>query len=238
MKVSIVIPAYNEMRTLPAVLERLKALPLDKEVVVVDDGSSDGSREWLDEAIAAKRFPYELRLIKHERNRGKGGALITAFGAAAGEAVIVQDADLEYDPLQIPEVVLPIAEGRADAVFGSRMLSGRAKTYSQLYLAGNKFLSLLVSALFGVRMTDSYTCYKAFRTAELRRFALSSTGFEIEAELACKTAFLGLRFMEVPIAYSPRSREDGKKINFRDAVKGVLKILGLRLALRRGDFGR
>lgn len=237
MKVSIIIPSYNEMRTLPAVLDRLRDVDLEKEVVVVDDGSSDGSREWLDGAIAEKRFPYELRLIKHERNKGKGGALITGFGSAAGDIVIVQDADLEYDPVQIPEVARPIAEGRADAVFGSRMLSGRAATYSQLYLAGNKFLSLMVSVLFGVRMTDSYTCYKAFRTAELRRFGLSSPGFEIEAELACKTAFIGLRFMEVPIAYSPRSREDGKKINFRDAVRGVLKILGLRLSLRRKDFG-
>jgi len=236
MKVSIVIPSYNEMRTLPAVLERLKDLRLDKEVVVVDDGSSDGSREWLDGAIAEKRFPYELRLIKHGRNRGKGGALITGFGAAAGEAVIVQDADLEYDPLQIAEVVRPIGEGRADAVFGSRMLSSGVRTYSRLYLAGNKFLSSLISLLFGVRMTDSYTCYKAFRAAELRRFGLVSTGFEIEAELSCKTAFLGLRFLEVPIAYSPRSREEGKKIDFRDAVRGVLKILRLRLSLRRRDF--
>ncbi|HBE88829.1 MAG TPA: glycosyl transferase [Elusimicrobia bacterium] len=236
MKVSIVIPAYNEMRTLPAVLERIKGVPLDKEVVVVDDGSSDGSREWLDKAIAERLFPYELRLIKHDRNRGKGGALITGFDAAAGDAVIVQDADLEYDPLQIPEVVRPIAEGRADAVFGSRMLSDRVKTYSRLYLAGNNLLSTLVSVFFGVRMTDSYTCYKAFRTAELRRFRLSSGGFEIEAELSCKTAFLGLRFMEIPIAYAPRSREEGKKINYRDAVRGVMKIIALRLSLRRGDF--
>lgn len=237
MKVSIVIPSYNELRTLPAVLERLGAVPLDKEVLVVDDGSSDGSREWVERAIAGKSFPFELRLIKHPENRGKGGALITGFNAAAGGAIIVQDADLEYDPVQIPELIRPITEGRADAVFGSRMLSGKAATYSRLYLAGNKFLSALVSLLFGVRMTDSYTCYKAFRATELRRLALSSRGFEIEAELSCKTAFLGLRFVEVPIAYSPRSRKEGKKINFRDAVKGVLKILGLRLSLRRGDFG-
>ncbi len=236
VKTTIVIPSYNEMRTLPAVLKALEALPLDKEVVVVDDGSKDGTREWLDRAAEEKTFPFPLKVIKHEKNKGKGGALITGFNAAAGDIAIVQDADLEYDPAQIAAVVRPIEEGRADAVFGSRMLSGRSETYSQLYLAGNKFLSLLVSLLFGVRMTDSYTCYKAFRVPLLRRMRLVSNGFEIEAELSCKTAFMGLRFEEVPIVYTSRSRQEGKKINYRDAVKGVLKILALRLTLRRADL--
>ncbi|HBB68208.1 MAG: hypothetical protein A2049_10180 [Elusimicrobia bacterium GWA2_62_23] len=236
MKTTIVIPSYNEMRTLPAVLKVLAGVALDKEVIVVDDGSKDGTREWLDKAIAAKEFPYDLKVIKHEVNKGKGGALITGFNAAAGDITIVQDADLEYDPNQIPGLVRPIEEGRADAVFGSRMLSGKAETYSQLYLAGNKFLSFLVSLLFGLRMTDSYTCYKAFRTPLLRRLRLTSNGFEIEAELSCKTAFLGLRFAELPIVYTSRSRQEGKKINYRDAVKGVLKILWLRLSLRRADL--
>lgn len=236
MKTTIVIPSYNEMRTLPAVLKALAALPLEKEVIVVDDGSRDGTREWLDKAAAAAEFPFDLKVIKHEKNKGKGGALITGFNAAAGDITIVQDADLEYDPRYILDVVKPIAEGRADAVFGSRMLSGRSETYSRLYLAGNKFLSFLVSALFGVKMTDSYTCYKAFRTPLLRRLRLVSNGFEIEAELSCKTVFLGLRFEEVPIVYTSRSRQEGKKINYKDAVKGVLKILWLRLSLRRADF--
>jgi len=236
MKTTIVIPSYNEMRTLPAVLKVLAGVALDKEVIVVDNGSKDGTREWLDKAIAAKEFPYDLKVIKHEVNKGKGGALITGFNAAAGDITIVQDADLEYDPNQIPGLVRPIEEGRADAVFGSRMLSGKAETYSQLYLAGNKFLSFLVSLLFGLRMTDSYTCYKAFRTPILRRLRLGSHRFEIEAELSCKTAFLGLRFLELPIIYTSRSRQEGKKINYKDAVKGVLKILWLRLALRRADF--
>ena len=236
MKTTIVIPSYNEMKTLPAVLKAVCLLDLDKEVIVVDDGSRDGTREWLEKAIAAREFPCDLKLIKHERNKGKGGALITGFNAAAGDIAIVQDADLEYDPAQIPGLVRPIKEGRADAVFGSRMLSARTYTYSRVYLAGNKLLTFLVGLLFGLKVTDSYTCYKAFRTPVLRRMRLASSGFEIEAELSCKTAFLGLRFLELPIKYASRSRQEGKKINYRDAVKGVLKILGLRLTLRSSDF--
>ena len=236
MKTTIVIPSYNEMKTLPAVLKAIGGVELDKEVIVVDDGSGDGTREWLDKAIAGREFPYDLKLVKHELNRGKGGALITGFNAASGDIVIVQDADLEYDPAQIPDIVRPIKEDRADAVFGSRMLTARTYTYSRIYLAGNKLLTFLVSLLFGLKVTDSYTCYKAFRTPLLRRLNLTSTGFEIEAELSCKTAFLGLRFLELPIKYTSRSRQEGKKINYRDAVKGVLKILGLRLTLRASDF--
>jgi glycosyltransferase involved in cell wall biosynthesis len=238
MKTTIVVPSYNEMRTLPAVLKALAGVALEKEVVVVDDGSSDGTREWLDRAIAAKEFPYELRVVKHEKNTGKGGALITGFNAASGEIAIVQDADLEYDPNDIASIVRPIAEGRADAVFGSRMLSGKSETYSRLYLAGNKFLTFLINMLFGAKMTDSYTCYKAFRTPLLRKMNLVSAGFEIEAELSCKAAFMGLRFEEIPIIYASRSRRDGKKINYRDAVKGVLKIIKMRLTLRRADFAQ
>lgn len=236
MKTTIVIPSYNEMKTLPDVLKVIGEVSLDKEVIVVDDGSVDGTREWLDKAVASREFPYDLKVIKHERNTGKGGALRTGFAASSGDITIVQDADLEYNPAQIPGLVRPIEEGRADVVFGSRMLSARTYTYSRIYLAGNKFLTLLVDLLFGAGMTDSYTCYKAFRTPVLNKLGLVSNGFEIEAELSCKTAFLGLRFMELPIKYTSRSREDGKKINFRDAVKGVLKIFKLRLTLRKADF--
>ncbi len=236
MKTTIVIPSYNEMKTLPAVLKAVAAVPLDKEIIVVDDGSTDGTREWL-AGTAAGEYPF-LRVIEHEKNTGKGGALITGFGAATGDVAIVQDADLEYDPACIPAIVKPIEEGRADAVFGSRLYYGKSATYNIVYLWGNKFLTLLVNLFFGARMTDSYTCYKAFRTPLLNKIKLTSPGFEIEAEISCKTAFLGLRLEEVPIPYVPRSRRAGKKINFRDAVKGVLKILRLRLTLRRADFPR
>ncbi len=236
MKTTIVIPSYNEMRTLPAVLNALAAVPLEKEVIVVDDGSSDGTRELLERAIANKEFPYELKLIKHVVNSGKGGALITGFSAASGDIIIVQDADLEYDPACIPAVVRPIVEGRADVVYGSRFLSGKAETYNILYLWGNQFLTSLVNLLFGAKMTDSYTCYKAFRAQVLKSMGLVSTGFEMEAEISCKTAFRGLRFEEIPVVYASRSRKDGKKINYKDAVKGVLKILQLRLSLKASDF--
>jgi len=236
MKTTIIIPSYNEMKTLPEVLKALSGVALEKEVIVVDDGSRDGTREWVDKAVSSKEFPFDLKIIKHEKNTGKGGALLTGFNAASGDIIIVQDADLEYDPNCIPSIVRPIEEGRADVVFGSRFLRGRAETYNILYLWGNLFLTFLVNLFFGARMTDSYTCYKAFRAPLLKKMRLDSTGFEMEAELSCKTAFLGLRFEELSVTYASRSRHEGKKINYRDAIKGVLKILKLRLTLRQADF--
>ena len=231
MKISIVVPCYNEIKTLPEVFKRLAALPIEKEVIVVDDGSKDGSREWLGSALEQKLFPFELKVIEHERNKGKGGALITGFAAASGGVVIVQDADLEYDCKYIPEIVRPIVEGRADAVYGSRMITGESEPYNVFYLWGNQFLTFLINLLFGSCMTDSYTCYKAFSAPFLKTLDLSSNGFEIEAEISCKLAFKKARFEEVSIMYASRSRLEGKKINYRDAVKGVLKIFRLRLTL-------
>ena len=228
MRTSVIIPSFNEMATLPEILKRIAALPIDKEVVVVDDGSTDGTREWLDKAAAEKLFPFDLKVLKHKANKGKGGALLTGFAAAAGEIVIIQDADLEYDPRYIPEIVRPIEGGAFDVVYGSRLLSGGSHTYNIFYLWGNQFLTMLVNLLFGAKMTDSYTCYKAFRTPLVRSLCLVSSGFEIEAEISCKTAFRKYRFTEIPIIYSSRSRLAGKKINYRDAIRGVLKILELR----------
>lgn len=228
MKTSIVIPSFNEAKTLPHILEKIAALPIDKEVVVVDDGSTDGTGEWLDRAIAEKKFPFELKVLRHAANKGKGVALLTGFAAAAGEIVIIQDADLEYDPKYIPYIVRPIEEAGFDVVYGSRLLSGRSQIYNVVYLWGNQFLTSLINLLFGTEMTDSYTCYKAFRAPLMRSLDLVSRGFEVEAEISCKVAFRRYKFIEVSIIYASRSRREGKKINYRDAIKGVLKILELR----------
>jgi len=229
MKTSIIIPSFNEIKTLPGILGKIDALPIDKEAVVVDDGSTDGTREWLQRAVSDKLFPFDIKVIEHAVNTGKGGALITGFAAASGDIVIIQDADLEYDPRYIPEIVRPIIEDGFDVVYGSRMLIPSVKTYNIVYLWGNQFLTALVNILFSAHMTDSYTCYKAFKTPVVRALGLVSTGFEIEAEISCKTAFRKYKFMEVPIVYSSRSRQEGKKINYKDAIKGVLKIFMLRL---------
>ena len=228
MKTSVVIPSFNELKTLPEILKRIAAIPMDKEVVVVDDGSTDGTREWLDGALRENLFPFPLKVIKHPANRGKGGALLTGFAAAGGDIIIIQDADLEYDPKYIPEIVRPIEEGGFDVVYGSRLLSERSRIYNVLYLWGNQFLTALIDLLFGAKMTDSYTCYKAFRAPVLRSLGLVSSGFEIEAEISCKVAFRRCKFTEIAVVSVSRSREEGKKINYKDAVKGVLKILELR----------
>ena len=228
MKVSVIIPSFNELKTLPEILKRISALSIDKEVVVVDDGSTDGTREWLELAVLDRTFPFDLKVIEHAVNKGKGGALVTGFAAATGDVAVIQDADLEYDPFCIMEIVKPLIEGGYDVVYGSRMLSGRAETYSILYLWGNQFLTFLIATLFGVKMTDSYTCYKAFKTPLVCSLGLVSAGFEIEAEISCKVAYRKYKFVEVPIPYKPRSRGEGKKINYRDAIKGVRKIFDLR----------
>lgn len=229
MKLSILIPAYNERKTLPLVLDKLKPVKMDKEVVLVDDGSTDGTAGWVRGAVKSGAYPYEIKFFRHEKNVGKGGSLATAIENAEGEICVVQDADLEYDPKYIEKLIEPIAKGECDVVYGSRVLSGESETYSLLYLWGNKFLSFLNGLFFGLKMTDSYTGYKAFRTDFLKGLEISSSGFEVEAEISAKISLKKCKFAEIPIVYCSRSRKDGKKINYRDALKGVLKILEIRL---------
>lgn len=226
-KVSIIIPSYNELKTLPKVLEELNSLPLDNmEVIVVDDGSLDGTFSYLNKV--KNNFKFSLIPLRHENNCGKGSAIITGINYASGNYIVIQDADLEYDPKNIVLLYSKLHDSGYDVVFGSRFLSENADTYNIFYLWGNKFLTFLINFLFNFRITDSYTCYKAFKSEIAKSLSLSSEGFEIEAEISCKIAYRKYSFCEVPISYKPRSRKEGKKINYKDAIKGFCKIIQLR----------
>ncbi len=233
MKLSILIPSYNELKTLPEILRKISSVNLEKEIIIVDDGSKDGTFEWLEKAVEGKAYPYKIRLFKHDRNRGKGRAIITAIGHAKGDILVIQDADLEYNPKYIEALVKPIVEDNFDVVYGSRLLSKESETYNLLYLWGNQFLTLLNNVLCGSRMTDSYTGYKAFKARVIKNLNLSSSGFEIEAEISSKIALRKFKFTEIPVVYASRKREEGKKINYKDAIKGVLKILEIRFKKKK-----
>jgi len=229
MKLSILVPVYNEERTLAQVIERVQATPYEKELVVVDDGSSDGSPRVL--AELAQRFP-NMRVLRHEKNRGKGAALATALAHVSGDVVLIQDADLEYDPADYPVLLRPIEEGHADVVFGSRFLGapyGRAHLYHH-YL-GNRLLTTLSNLVTNLNLTDMETCYKVMRVEVARKLGLRSQSFAVEPEITCKVARMKVRVYEVPIRYAGRDYEAGKKIRPRDGLIAVLAIL------RWGLFG-
>jgi len=233
MKVSILIPAYNERKTLPEVLGRLSQLKgLDLEVVIADDASTDGTPEWLGAQLPDIGWP--VKIVRHEVNRGKGAAVVSAFRASSGEIVVIQDADLEYDPSYIERLVAEIASGSAEVVYGSRLLTKGSVTHSRLYLCGNMFLTWIINRLCGSSMTDAYTGYKAFSRAVMASLGIESSGFEIEAEVSVKVAMRGFAYREVPIIYRARTRAAGKKIGWRDAVLGIWTILRTWWSERRG----
>ncbi len=221
-KLSIIIPVLNEERTLRAILDRVLGMSADKEVIVVNDGSTDGTADILKE--------YSSRgvvLLEHPGNRGKGSAVITGVRAASGDVVAVQDADLEYTPEELLVLAGPILRGEADVVFGSRFLKKNPYRYFRFYI-GNRFISTVISIISSRRITDTYTCYKLFRRNVITSFPLRSRGFEIEAELSVRVARGRYRFVEMPISYKPRSIAEGKKINWRDAVKGICTAVRTR----------
>lgn len=223
MKLSIVIPCYNEAGTIEALVSAVKACPHpDKEIVIVDDSSSDGTREILKSKIEAL---VDI-VVYHERNKGKGAALKTGFRAATGDIVIVQDADLEYDPAEIPKVIKPILNGKADAVYGSRFMSGEAKRVLYFWhMLGNKFLTLLSNMFTNLNLTDMETCYKAVRKDVLDKITLEENRFGIEPEITAKLARLKCRIYEVGISYHGRTYEEGKKIGWKDGVSAIKCIL-------------
>jgi len=224
MKISILIPAYNEAATITAVLSKLETLPIaDMEVIVVDDGSTDGTSELV--AAYVSHHP-EVRLLVQSPNQGKTAAIALAVKEAKGDVLIVQDADLEYDPKEIPDVIAPILEDVADVVYGSRFLVKRASRVLYFYhYVANKFLTLLSNVLTNRNMSDIETCYKAFRREVLAPLTLTSQGFGMEVEITAMICKTRARTYEVPISYYGRTYEEGKKIGFSDGVAAIWYIL-------------
>ena len=229
---SVVIPIFNERGTLLEILRRVLAveLPLAKQIILFDDGSTDGTRELyptLDE-----HFPdADIRVLTHAQNRGKGAALRTGFAAATGDIVLVQDADLEYHPDDYPRLLEPILDGRADVVYGSRFIGGQAHRVLYFWhMIGNRFLTLLSNALTNLNLTDMETCYKVFRRPVLEPIRIRSDRFGVEPELTAKIARGRWRIYEVGIRYAGRSYEEGKKITWRDGLQAIYTILRFRLS--------
>jgi len=214
MRLSIVIPVFNERATLPVLLESVACVSLDKEILIVDDGSTDGTREYLKDM--AQNPGEGVRVLFHDRNRGKGAALRTGFREVAGDIVIIQDADLEYDPQDYPALLKPILDGRADVVYGSRFLGGPHRVLFFWHYVGNKILTLISNMLTNLNLSDMETCYKVFRSEVIKNLTFTSDGFAIEAEMTVKIARAGYRVYETPISYSGRDYSEGKKITWKD----------------------
>jgi glycosyltransferase involved in cell wall biosynthesis len=223
MKLSVVMPVYNERRTLRQVVERVLAVPLELELLCVDDGSQDGSREIL--AELQKQYP-QMRVFLLSKNMGKGAALRRGIQEASGDFVIIQDADLEYDPSDYPKLLAPLIQGNADVVFGSRFLGGAP--HRVLYFwhsVGNRALTLLSNCLSNINLTDMETCYKVFRREVIQTIPLEEDRFGFEPEITMKVAKRRLRIYEVGISYWGRTYEEGKKINWKDGVWAVWCLL-------------
>jgi glycosyltransferase involved in cell wall biosynthesis len=227
MKLSVVIPVFNEATTIRAIVARVcaVALPAELDVVLVDDFSTDGTRHVLEEL---SRQPG-IRVVYHDRNRGKGAALRSGFAAVTGDIVIIQDADLEYDPNEYPRLLQPIIDDKADVVFGSRFSGGECHRvlYFWHYL-GNRFLTLLSNASTNLNLTDMETCYKVFRREIIQGLDLREDRFGFEPEVTAKVAALGCRIYEVGISYAGRTYEEGKKIGWRDGVRAIWCIVKYR----------
>ncbi len=222
LKLSVLIPIYNEERTLEEIVRRVLATPFDKEVLLVDDCSSDQSPR-IAEKLAAE-FP-NIRCFRHEQNRGKGAALATGMAQFSGDVVLIQDADLEYDPADYAALLRPIFDGKADVVFGSRFLGG---PYSRVHLyyhyLGNRLLTTISNLFTNLNLTDMETCYKVFRAPIARQLDIRSKSFAVEPEITAKVARLRARVYEVPISYAGRDYAEGKKIGLKDAFVALWAI--------------
>ena len=222
------MPAYNEVATLERVLDAVLATPQEKEVILVDDGSTDGTREL----ITRLGERDGVRAILHDRNQGKGAAVRTALAQATGEVVLIQDCDLEYDPSDYARLIEPIEKGETEVVYGTRSF-GAHTSFSFWYVMGNKLVTLATNILFDCYISDMETCYKVMRLDTARKLELRARGFELEPEITGGLLNLGYHIYEVPIRYRARSREEGKKLTWKDGVKALGMLTRVRLRQRR-----
>jgi glycosyltransferase involved in cell wall biosynthesis len=231
--ISVVIPVYNEVRTLAEILRRVAAQDFPKEIVLVDDFSTDGSRQWLEELAQKGLGAIEgvaavndttFKVVFQARNQGKGAALRRGFSEATGDIVVIQDSDLEYDPRDIQRLVQPILDGNADVVFGSRFLGETRRVLYFWHAVTNWALTLMSNMTTGLNLTDMETCYKAFRREVLASFVLKEDRFGVEPELTARVGRANVRVYEVPISYFGRTYEDGKKIGWKDGVRALYAI--------------
>lgn len=224
MKLSIVIPCYNERSTIRQIVDAVRAAPVEheKEIIVVDDFSQDGTRDILRTAIA----PLVSTILYHEKNQGKGAALRTGFKAATGDIVIIQDADLEYDPIEYPKLIQPIIQGRADVVFGSRFMGADAHRVVYFWhMVGNRVLTLMSNMLTNLNLTDMETCYKVFKREVIQKITIEENRFGFEPEITAKVAKLNCIIYEVGISYHGRTYAEGKKIGLKDGFRAVYAML-------------
>jgi glycosyltransferase involved in cell wall biosynthesis len=222
MKLSVIIPVYNEKDTLREIIARVRAVPLEKEIILVDDCSKDGSREIL----KALNDP-DIRTIFHEKNQGKGAALRTGFQYVTGDVVVVQDADLEYDPNELLKLIEPIKEGKADVVYGSRF-SGKTDKMTFAHWFGNKMLTVTTNILYGTKLTDMETCYKMVKAPIIKSLKLRANRFDFEPEITAKLLKSGKKILEIPITYQGRDWEEGKKITWKDGFAALWSLIKYR----------
>lgn len=226
LTLSVIIPCYNEASTIEEILERVEAVGLAREIIVVDDGSTDGTRELLRQ-IEARGNPL-IRIIFHEHNQGKGAALVTGFQNATSDVLLIQDADLEYDPREYPILLKPLQEGIAVVVYGSRFLGGPRKAMNFWNMVANRGLTFITNILYNAILSDMETCYKVFRREVAQNMRIRARGFEFEPEFTAKVLKQGIRIYEVPISYNGREWNEGKKIKWTDAFIALWTLLKYR----------
>jgi len=225
MKLSVIIPVYNEEKTLTTLLSKVKKNKFNKEIIIVNDGSYDGTKEILENL--KDRSPH-IKVFHHKKNHGKGSAIRTGLTKTTGDIIIIQDADLEYDPRDYKALILPMIKGKASVVYGTRLFSLTKKDMRTLHYLGNKFLTWITNILYRSKISDMETCYKVFKTDVIKSINLRAKRFDFEPEITAKLLKKGYKIHEVPINFKPRSFKEGKKITWKDGIKAVYYLLKYR----------